>query len=328
MIRGDGIRRNIAQVDADEVAALIDAIKQLNVRRYRGSRDELPVGGVSLWFKQDEIHQATHVHDGPEFLPWHRELCNRFEHLIRSVDPRLSLHYWDWTTDPSPLFAPNGPWGSKTGDVGEPWLGAGFYKPDADPFRGKQITDVKNANPFDPPRALTREVEEGAPQLAFADDDIIGSPDYRSMRIKLESSHDGAHGYIGGTIGNAHTSFRDPFVFLLHSNADRLFAMWQYADPAQRLNPITVYGDDPEFPVWFGRTLNPWDGQGRTRPWVAPEFEREVKDYRHPSVVEPPLYDTLPQAGDGQAATQKVEELRHLLEDPAVRRAARSFTPT
>jgi len=36
-----------------------------------------------------------------------------------------------------------------------------------------------------------------------------------------------AHGFIGGTIGNPHTSFRDPFVFLLHSNVDRLFAMWQ-----------------------------------------------------------------------------------------------------
>src|SRR5262249_40340199 len=39
-----------------------------------------------------------------EFLPWHRELCNRFEALLRKVDPQLSLHYWDWTTDPRGLF--------------------------------------------------------------------------------------------------------------------------------------------------------------------------------------------------------------------------------
>ena len=25
---------------------------------------------------------------------------NRFEALLRVVDPELSLHYWDWTTDP------------------------------------------------------------------------------------------------------------------------------------------------------------------------------------------------------------------------------------
>jgi Common central domain of tyrosinase len=36
-----------------------------------------------------------------------------------------------------------------------------------------------------------------------------------------------AHSYIGGTLGNADTSFREPFVFLLHSNVDRLFVLWQ-----------------------------------------------------------------------------------------------------
>ena len=36
-----------------------------------------------------------------------------------------------------------------------------------------------------------------------------------------------AHSYIGGTLGNADTSFREPFVFSLHSNVDRLFVLWQ-----------------------------------------------------------------------------------------------------
>jgi Common central domain of tyrosinase len=48
---------------------------------------------VSWWFKQDEVHQATHVHRGPEFLPWHREFTNRFEELLRQINPQLSLHY-------------------------------------------------------------------------------------------------------------------------------------------------------------------------------------------------------------------------------------------
>ncbi|MCX5302706.1 tyrosinase family protein [Streptomyces sp. NBC_00160] len=245
-------------MDDDEVEALIKAIKDLNTRPYPGSRGDYPAGGVTLWFKQDEIHQATHVHGGPEFLPWHRELCNRFEQLLRSVDPRLSLHYWDWRTDPAPLFTPL-TWGSAKGDVGEPWLSARFYVPGADPFRGEDAFEVEHANPFDPPRSLTREVTGGVPQLAFTDEEIIGSPDYHSMMIKLEGSHNDAHGYIGGSIGDGHTSFRDPFVFLLHSNVDRLFAMWQFADPVKRLDPMTVYGADPNEPLWYGRTLSPWD---------------------------------------------------------------------
>ncbi|WP_328690254.1 tyrosinase family protein [Streptomyces phaeochromogenes] len=329
MIRGDGIRRNIAQVDADEVAALIGAIKELNARQYPGTRDELPVGGVSFWFKQDEIHQATHVHRGPEFLPWHRELCNRFEQLIRLVDPRLSLHYWDWTTDPSPLFTSE-VMGAKAGDVGEPWLSAGFYDPNADPYRGDDPFDPKHANPFDPPRTLTRAVQGGVPLLAFGDSDIIGAPDYHGMRIKLEASHDDAHGYVGGTIGNGHTAFRDPFVFLLHANIDRLFAMWQYQLPVQRLDPQTVYGLDPQDPLWYVRNLSPWDGTGQIRPWHPPERERVLKNYQHPSVVTPPQYDTLPipaEIGDGAATQRKLDELRHLLEDPALREAVKSLLP-
>jgi hypothetical protein len=59
---GDGIRRNIKTVDPAERAMLRDAIKELNNRYFPGSRTDVPPGGVSWWFKQDEIHQATHVH--------------------------------------------------------------------------------------------------------------------------------------------------------------------------------------------------------------------------------------------------------------------------
>ena len=92
MALGDGIRRNIAQVEPSERMALRDAILEMHRRFYPGNRNETPPGGVSWWFKQDEIHQATHVHGGPEFLPWHRELTNRFEALLRQINPQLSLH--------------------------------------------------------------------------------------------------------------------------------------------------------------------------------------------------------------------------------------------
>jgi Common central domain of tyrosinase len=98
----DGIRRNVAGLKEDDIERLKNAFIALNTNfRYPGKRDDDPfVGGVTYWFKQDEIHQATHVHHGPAFLPWHRELCNRFEKLLRLVDPSVSLHYWDWNEDP------------------------------------------------------------------------------------------------------------------------------------------------------------------------------------------------------------------------------------
>ena len=63
--------------------------------------------------------------------------------------------------------------------------------------------------------------------LRISDDEIISAETYPEMRHLQKDSHNEVHSYIGGTIGDPHASFRDPFVFLLHSNVDRLFALWQ-----------------------------------------------------------------------------------------------------
>ena len=55
-------------------------------------------------------------------------------------------------------------------------------------------------------------------------------------------AHAGGHSYIGGLLSNPHTSFRDRFVFFMHSNIDRLWAMWQRLNPSVRLDPNQLYG--------------------------------------------------------------------------------------
>jgi hypothetical protein len=95
---GDGIRRNVAKISQQERDRLRDAFLALDTSKFYPD-------GVSVFDKQEDIHKAGHpggsdVHSGPAFLPWHRELCNRLESALREVDPEISLHYWDWTTDP------------------------------------------------------------------------------------------------------------------------------------------------------------------------------------------------------------------------------------
>jgi hypothetical protein len=286
MALGDGIRRNVRSVSAAERTRLKNAILALQAKKFGGAKSDTPPGGVSYWFKQDEIHQATHVHHGPEFLPWHRELCNRFEQMLRDVDPDLSLHYWDWNEDPHDLFDASF-MGSASGNAGAPWENT-IYNPGEANHR-----DV-TFNPADPPNALTRGLPSGGPSLGPTDANIIGAADYPTMRGLMESKHDDAHSqYIGGTIGQVHSAFRDPFVFLLHSNVDRLFAMWQaQAGHPERLNPNTVYGSEQA--SIENVTLEPWSTQLSTRPWAPPENQQQPKTYNHPSVVAPPCYDTLP----------------------------------
>ena len=274
MALGDGIRRNIAHVTAAERTRFKNAIVQHHSRYYPD--------GISKWVKQDQIHEATHVHGGPSFLPWHRELCNRFEELLREIDPELSLHYWDWTEDPTAADDGNGGtvdlfttnfMGASSGTVGDPF--SGFP-------------------------TITRNVSAGAPGVD-SDADIINSTNgvaqndqYNTFREKLEGSpnHNSVHGYIGGTIGDPHTAFEDPFVFLLHSNVDRLWAKWQ-TEPGEewRLNPNQVYGSETDHPN-IVETLEPWDGGSGLRPWAPPDNQQLVKDSKHFSIAMPPCYDT------------------------------------
>jgi hypothetical protein len=328
MALGDGIRRNIlsASVSQQERDRFRDAIIALNEKFFPGSRTDFPAGAVSYWFKQDEIHQATHVHGTPAFLPWHRELCNRFEAMLREVDPDLSLHYWDWNQDPTPLFTANF-MGSAQGDAGPPWQGAGLYNANpqpADNYRDNSVHSILNpntnpsydlhSNPADPPKSLTRAVQAGKPPIGTSnfgntywatDNDFVDlnkTPDFPSFDSLMAGAHALGHGWIGGNLGNAHMSFRDPFVYLLHSNVDRLWAMWQTL-PGQdwRLDPNQVYGSDGSDPT-INAPLQPWAGENGwqmnghwpVRPWYAPENEQVTKTSKDPSVVTPPCYDTLP----------------------------------
>ncbi len=117
----------------------------------------------------------------------------------------------------------------------------------------------------------------------------------------MEGIHDRMHGFV--VMGGTHISFRDPFVFLLHSNVDRLFALWQ-TDPEhpERLEPATVYGTEGSNaalnsnvePWSTGHSIDTFGEEHFIRPWYAPEKEGVPHKYKDPSIALPPRYDTSP----------------------------------
>ena len=139
----------------------------------------------------------------------------------------------------------------------------------------------------------------GSTSGVTSDEVTLNSTTYVDFQSNIQSPHGEAHGWIGPTMSNKHTSFRDPFVFLLHSNVDRLFALWQLRDKNnvnKRLDPDTVYDADENsigsgvvssgFPNWgILSPVEPWAGtengvqdsstrivQGvvAVRPWAPP----------------------------------------------------------
>jgi len=274
MAIGDGIRRNVATISQEERYRLIYAFLALDTT-------QVYPDGVTYWDKQNEIHQATHVHGGSAFLPWHRELVNRLEVLLREVDPALSLHYWDWTTDPRPTLFTVEFIGSANGDAGFPLQN---FESTEGGGHAKIWRNVNHGNPGVPLVSPDNTIVTTGNNVAQADQ-------YRQMRAALEGAHNTAHGYIGGTLGQPHFSFHDPFVFLLHSDTDRLLALWQMASGrAWRLDPNQVYGSEGNSSP-ITDNLEPWAGASGLRPWAPPDNQQVVKTSKHPSVVAPPLYD-------------------------------------
>ena len=303
MAIGDGIRRDVATVSEEERERLRDAFLLLDTTKYAYP------DGVTYWDRQEEVHKGAHaagqdVHGGPAFLPWHRELSNRLEHLLRLVDPQLSLHYWDWTTDPrvagsgrAALFTTEF-MGSSNGDIGAPFPD---FESTEGPLRPKVWRHVAPGKPKAVDRLIAAMSLGVAPDdtIVTAGDDQPTDQQYTAMDQVLQGSHNYIHsGYIGGTIFNAHFSFHDPFVFLLHSNCDRLWARWQNAPGhAWRLDPTQVYGFVGAVPTSsVNATLEPWatGGPAKVRPWFDgsdPADPPAAKTAKHPTIVAPPLYD-------------------------------------
>jgi hypothetical protein len=287
---GDGIRRDIATVSPIERARFIDAIVKLDTTKFFPD-------GVSYWDKQEDIHKNAHfsgvdVHFGPAFISWHRVIVNRLEGLLREVDPELSLHYWDWTTDPrvgsgtrAALFTPEFI-GNANGD-------AGHLLTD---FESSEDAEIGNGHTH-----IWREVgaqvanPDGTPAIA-TDASILSGTNFASFGTALKSAHDNvAHSYIGGTIIAPHYSFHDPFVFLLHSNLDRLWARWQ-TDPAHtdRMDTSTAYaGLSPaDLTKLATEHVEPWAGGTGLDPWASDPTKRAVITYTDITIVTPPCYDT------------------------------------
>jgi tyrosinase-like protein/Big-like domain-containing protein len=233
--------------------------------------------GVTYFDKQDFVHQyvfqgINNVHYTLGFFPWHREFMNRYEACLREVKPALTLLYWDWTTDPSPTILGNaGFMGASSGAVGAPF----------------------------PAFGLTRSKPSGAPgaaglQPSYQTMTILPSANFSAVWNNTEGpAHDSAHCYLGGTVCSFNAA-RDPMFFMIHANADRIWALWQRQN-VNRWTPSQAY-DANQASAAITADFKPWDGSGSISPWLNqipgdPEGYIIHKSPLHHSIVYPPIYD-------------------------------------
>lgn len=106
------VRKNVVDLSAQEKQDLVDAIYTLKHTTPEGSKISIydqfvavHIGAMSQ-IHQHEMPQGSQsfdaAHGNSSFLPWHREYIRRFELALQSVNPDVTLPYWDWT-DPEAI---------------------------------------------------------------------------------------------------------------------------------------------------------------------------------------------------------------------------------
>ena len=142
--------------------------------------------------------------DGRNFVTWHREYLAKLEARLMTINPLVTIPYWDWTHERAIPPALTNP-----ADLAEWGIIRGTFNAAALPTVA-QINAVESSG--------------------------ITPPDFQVFQRNLELAHNPVHGAVGGTMGGSRSP-ADPLFWLHHAFIDKLWANWEQANPGAAFAP-------------------------------------------------------------------------------------------
>ena len=238
-------------------------------------------------------------HDGPVFLPWHREFLLRIQKALLTVDQSVVLPYWDWTAQDATfdrLFADDFLGDTPATKAIQP-VTSGYFTPVAPTGSARPAWWPATATGWTLPadlqvanwgEGLHRGVG-GITRLPTAEeiDEILQLSTYREFSSVLEAgghrfpdpipAHNDVHAWVGGHMVTGMSPF-DPIFPLNHAYVDYLWDRWQ-RDGHQGANfyPSTRNWDGQALPDviprnhLLGDPMYPWVGS-------APGYVSEIAE--------------------------------------------------
>src|SRR6266498_1094389 len=282
-------RKNVKNLTGDEKKRFVNAFLALK------SQDSvIHPGAQSRYDDFVDTHMKAMMaavgwaHQDSVFFPWHRELLYQFEKLLQSVDPTVTIPYWDWTRHQNSAAS------------GFPFkhdfIGVDGDDGDSDRVKRDSAAPPVDAThpyiyPFDP-QLWTIVVDDGdgliffqrqfgergdAPNLPGNDSVVtgvsstfrqaIGSADYLTLRSRSEDIHNLVHRWVGGNMLRM-TSPNDCVFFMHHAAIDRMWSIWQKkvaagtsfyqqssAAAGHKLNDSMIFNDVDPAPFTTGTTI-------------------------------------------------------------------------
>lgn len=231
------------------------------------------------------------AHAGPAFAPWHRLLLILFEDTMQAhgLDPSFGVPYWAWeregseksvftpdgfgATDPNSHRILDGPladwtvWynGSVTAEPILRCLGCNPEIPTLPTMDDAQRTvnlQVYDEFPWNDQARLAsfRPGLEGFQRSSASNGATSpGTTHMHAARGQVHAMHNRAHMYLDGTMSDVPRAVGDPTFWVLHSNADRFYALWQQLHPNAQLIPngYALFGHNAADPAMMIFPLMP-----------------------------------------------------------------------
>ncbi|WP_329133841.1 tyrosinase family protein [Streptomyces sp. NBC_01476] len=206
----------------------------------------------SKYFAADGESGLRVAHMAPTFFPWHRQFLLTFERELRTVDPGVTIPYWDWTTDSSAsssLWDDDFMGGNGRTSDGQVMTGPFAYRYGAWPITygvtEERYLTRNMGRPDRPIRLPTKAELDDALTMAVYDTSPWNSaPSTKGFRNKIEGwtvsdtqggyLHNRVHQWVGGHMIGA-SSPNDPVFWLHHAFIDLIWVRWQ------RLHPKSSY---------------------------------------------------------------------------------------
>ncbi|MEU8621915.1 tyrosinase family protein [Streptomyces sp. NPDC048623] len=235
------VRKNQATLTAEEKRRFVAALLELK----RTGRYDAFVTTHNAFIMSDTDSGDRVGHRSPSFLPWHRRFLLQFEQALQSVDPAVTLPYWDWTADRtsrSSLWAPDflgGTGRARDGQVVDgPFTRSGNRWPITVRVDGRDYLrrDLGASGRPLPTRAevdavLAMETYDTAPWNSASDGFRNHLEGWRGANL-----HNRVHVWVGGQMATG-VSPNDPVFWLHHAFVDKLWADWQARHPASPYLP-------------------------------------------------------------------------------------------
>lgn len=209
------VRKSVYSLTDEEETALRDAFTQLYQQPVAANQDlvnKFPNKYQELSAILDAFghYQRTDL----LFLPWARAYFWWFEQALRTVNPDVSLPYWDYTSQTAIEQ------GLPTLFTAETYVNANGATVE------NPLLKAKYLYPFD----TYREVKPNTSLLADAARLVPGAmtkDNFVDFSMAIYPVDIFSHSYVGGSLANTHSTAYEPLFWFTHCQLDHFWWQWQ-----------------------------------------------------------------------------------------------------